>query len=276
MLTLILSFNPPVATTGSNSRSAQHLHPTMAYANPAVIQDDLFSALTCGQDDQAVFSEVILSRLNIVSQCLANVEAATATITSSIIEDIFASLDLESYDSPSQSPVAVVSPIQWLLDNLHNPYPPGAVKRTMEESTELGSRTVNEWFARARQRIGWTRLLRDRFSGCRSAATDAAFRAFVRDDPRSPLDVELYAAFMAVKAHANLVYTPPSPGTPEIFPHPSPPSRSTSVTPSLTYSTDSEDSDDDASKHSRKRKRSCSELPSDPHPVSPPSRKRRL
>jgi len=108
---------------------------------------------------------------------------------------------------------STTSPTQWLLDNLHNPYPPTAVKRTIEESPELGGRTVNEWFARARQGIGWTRLLRDRFGGCRSAATDAAFRAFVRDDPRSPLDAELHAAFVAVRAHANLVYTPPSPGT---------------------------------------------------------------
>ena len=250
----------------------------MPYTNPIVIQDDLLSAMTCCQDDQATFSEVIFCRLNIVSKCLANVEAATASITASTMpgfEDILASLSLESFDPPPQTP-SVVSPTQWLLDNLHSPYPPGIVKRAMEESPELGSRTVNEWFTRARQRIGWTRLLRDRFSGCRSAATDAAFRAFVRDDPRSPLDAELYAAFMAVKAHANLVYSPSSPGTLDITPYQSPPSRNQSATPSLTHSTDSEDSDDGASQPSWKRKRSYLELSSDPHPVSSPPRKRRL
>lgn len=260
------------------SLTTQHPHSVMPYANPIVIQDDLLSAIACHQDDQAVVSEVILSRLNIVSQCLANVEAATASITAATMsefEDIFASLSLEPLDSPPQPQPAAVSPTQWLLDNLHNPYPPGAVKRAMEESSELGSRTVNEWFTRARQRIGWTRLLRDRFSGCRSAAADAAFRAFVRDDPRSPLDAELYAAFLAVKAHANLVYSLSSPGTLDITPHQSPPSRSQSATPSLTNSTDSEDSDDDVSQASRKRKRSCSELPSDSHPVSSPPCKRR-
>lgn len=246
----------------------------MPHANPIVIQDDLLSAITHDQNDKAIFSEVMLSRLNIVSQCLANAEAATVSVTLSTmaeLDDLFASLDLESSEPLTQS-LCTVSPTQWLLDNLHNPYPPGAVRRTMEGSLELGSRTVNEWFAKARQRIGWTRLLRDRFNGCRSAATDAAFRAFVRDDPRFPLDVELYAAFMAVKAHANLVYTPPSRGIPDRAPYSSPPSRSTSVTPSLTHSTDSEDSDDDASQPSRKRKRSCSDL----HSVSSRSRKRRL
>ncbi|KAF9648504.1 hypothetical protein BDM02DRAFT_3115268 [Thelephora ganbajun] len=249
----------------------------MPYANPIVIQDDLLSAIPPDQDDRAIFSEVMLSRLNIVSQCLANAEAAMVSVTLSTmaeLDDLFASLDLESSGPPAQVE-CVVSPTQWLLDNLHNPYPSGAAKRAMEESPELCSRTVNEWFARARQRIGWTRLLRDRFSGCRSAATDAAFRAFVRDDPRSPLDAELYAAFMAVKAHANLVYAPLSPGILDITPHPSLPSRSPSATPSLTHSSDSEDSDDDASQPSRKRKRSFSELSSDPHPISSMPRKRR-
>lgn len=251
----------------------------MPYANHTAIQDDLLSVVACGQEDQADFPKLVFSRLEAISQCLANVDAATVSLTSTIMsefEDIFASLDLESHDSPTQPPVVAVSPTQWLLDNLHNPYPSTASKRAMEDSPELGSRTVNEWFARARQRIGWTRLLRDRFSGCRSAATDAAFRAFVRGDPRSPLDAELYAAFVAVKAHANLVYSASSPGTLDITPHQSPPSRSQSATPSLTHSTDSEDSDDDAFQPSRKRKRSCPELPSDPHPVSSPSRKRRL
>ena len=251
----------------------------MPYANSIVIEDDLLFTRAHDQDGQATLSEAIRSGLDIVSKCLANIEAATSSVTSLTIsefEDIFASLSLESFDPPNQPPSAVASPSKWLLDNLHNPYPSGAVKRAMEESPELGGRTVNEWFARARQRIGWTRLLRDRFNGCRSAATDTAFRAFVRDDPRSPLDTELYAAFMAVKAHANLVYAPPSLGTPDMALHSSPPSRSPSATPSLTHSIDSEDSDDDASQLLRKRKRSCSELPSDPHVISTRPCKRRL
>ena len=247
----------------------------MPYPNPI---DDLLSAVVCSEDDQEIPSEVILSRFDIVSRCLADTEAAITALTSSTIsefEDIFASLSLESFVPPTQPPV-VVSPTQWLLDNLHNPYPPVAVKHSMEESPELGNRTVNEWFAKARQRIGWTRLLRDRFGGCRSAATDAAFRALVRDDPHSPLDAELCAAFVAVKAHANLVYTPSSPGTMDTAACRSPQARSPSATPSLAHSTDSEDSDDNSSRSPRKRKRSCLESPSDPHMVPPSPRKRRL
>lgn len=249
----------------------------MPFANPIQIPDDLLSAVTCGQEHQADYPNLVAPRLKAISQCLANVEAATASLTSTIMsefEDIFASLDLGSHDSPTEPPAPAISPAQWLLDNLHNPYPSNATKRAMEHSPALANRTVNEWFARARQRIGWTRLLRDRFGGCRSAATDAAFRAYVRDDPYSPLDTELYAAFEAVRAHANLVYTPSSPGIREIASHSSPPARYPSVTPSLTHSAISEDSGCGAIPSSRKRKRPCSELPFDPLSASFPLRKR--
>jgi len=275
---LIRVWRPPAEISTVLPSVTQHTHPAMLFTNPIAIQDDLLSVVACAKEGQTECPELVLSRLNIVSQWLTNVETATASLTSTIMsefEDIFASLDLESPESLTQSP-CTTSPAQWLLDNLHNPYPPGAVRCAIEGSPELGTRTVNEWFAKARQRIGWTRLLRDRFKGSRSAATDAAFRAFVRDDPRSPLDTELCAAFMAVKAHANLVYTPSPPRAVGRALYSSPPSRSSSATPSLTHSTESEDSDDDASQPSRKRKRSCSELSSDPHPTPFRLRKRRL
>ena len=276
----MLSFKPwwRSTLTGATIHTTQHTLPTMPFTSPVAIQDDLLSAVACGQEGQEEYPELVLSRLEAISKCLTNMEAATISVTSSTLsqfEDIFASLSLDSSDSSTPSP-SIVSPAQWLLDNLHNPYPSGAIKSAMVDSPGLGGRTVNEWFSRARQRIGWTRLLRDRFNGCRSAATDAAFRAFVRDDPHCPLDAELRAAFMAVRAHANLVYTPSSLGTLNTALHSYPPSRSPSATPSLTHSTDSEDTDDDASQLSRKRKRSYSELPSDPHLVSSRPCKRRL
>ena len=283
-------FDRSLNSQHSQSRFANRLPPpqTNAFAQPGhtrdptmMIQDDLSSIGACGQGGRETFLEVIAP--NIVSQRLANAEAAIVSATASTLsdfEDIFASLSLESRGSFSASPVQLlpsvaVSPMQWLLDNLHNPYPPGPVKCAMERSPELGGQTVNELFTGARQRSGWARLLRDRFNGCRSAATDAAFRALVRDNSHSPLDTELYAAFMAVKPHANLVYSSPSPSALRIALHPSFPSRNTSTTPSLTHSTDS-DSDYDAPQASRKRKRSHSELSPDFHQISFLPRKRRL
>ena len=201
------------------------------------------------------------------------------------LEDIFASLTLEDVtrlpdpvstdDSKSiESPHRdhdTIPPAQWLLRNLHNPYPLPHV----QFSSPAGSKHSKDWFAKARQRIGWTRLLRDRFVGCRSLATDAAFRAFVRDDPGNPLDNDLKTAFLAIKSHAELVY-----GGEAAIPYSSPNrSRSISPTPSLTSSSGSEDTDDElcpvpslGSNLSRPLKRTFSGS-SNP---SPPKRKRFL
>ena len=164
------------------------------------------------------------------------------------IEDMFMSLSLEDdvqKDQKSSDAVdtalgdhRVVSPAQWLLQNLHNPYP---LPHVHFSSTPSGSKCTKDWFGKARQRIGWTRLLRDRFAGCRSLAIEAAFRAFIRDDPANPLDADLKTAFSAIKSHAELVF-----GKENTIPH-SPPKRlrSISPTPSLTFSSGSEDTDDE-------------------------------
>lgn len=168
------------------------------------------------------------------------------------LEDVFSSLTLEdSVDvdcgGPSSAEVSPpakigsrhnVFPAEWLLRNLHNPYPPPHI--CFSSDTTVGSKCVKDWFSKARQRIGWTRLLRDRFAGCRSLAIDAAFRAFVRDDPDNPLDTDLRTAFLAIKSHAELVYGDEDTTSPTVKRV-----RSVSPTPSLTYSSSNEDTDDE-------------------------------
>jgi len=167
------------------------------------------------------------------------------------LEEVFSSLTLEDpIDAGATSvfnglaktveltPPAhdVISPSQWLLRNLHNPYPLPHIR--FSNSRTASSKDMRDWFAKARQRVGWARLLRDRFAGCRSLAIDAAFRAFVRDDPTSPLDVDLKTAFFAIKSHAELVYGDEGATSSKRL-------RSISPTPSLTFSSSSEDSDDE-------------------------------
>lgn len=160
------------------------------------------------------------------------------------IEDAFASLSLEDPIDPQTIPVPEYPPrvsgpsppdsAEWLLLNLHNPYPLPHLR--FSGGRTAGSKHMKDWFSKARQRIGWSRLLRDRFAGCRSLAIDAAFRAFIRDNPNNPLDFDTKTAFLAIKNHAELVYGNN---------HPSPERhRSISPTPSLTSSA-SEDTDHD-------------------------------
>jgi Homeobox KN domain len=133
-----------------------------------------------------------------------------------------------------------IYPSAWFLQNLHNPYPPPALKSLMEQAT---SRKLGEWFSRMRQRIGWTRVMHKWFGGSRPATIDAAFRAYVRDDPNSPLDPQLLAEFMAIKAEAKFILG----------------SRSVSRAPSLSHTSKTDDSDDDISVPRVGQKRSNSQ-----------------
>ena len=192
------------------------------------------------------------------------------------LEDLLASFTLEEPTVVHPNPPTdshrettrenTTSPAQWLLRNLHNPYPLPHVK--FSTSRIECSKSTKDWFSKARQRIGWTRLLRDRFAGCRSLATNAAFRAFVRDDPANPLDGDLKTAFLAIKSHAELVYGD------ENTPSPSPKRmRSMSPTPSLTFSSSAEDSDDE--RHPTPSPGIALKRPSKTACLDSPTRKRR-
>lgn len=199
----------------------------------------------------------VVANIGELAADLCVVESYTLSLEDDLfsgLEDVFASLTLEdpvvapedltsneqteASGSSSLDPTTI-SPAQWLLRNLHNPYPLPHIR--FSTHLHASSKHTKDWFAKARQRIGWTRLLRDRFAGCRSLAIDAAFRAFIRDDPVNPLDPDLKVAFFAIKSHTELVY-----GDESNVLHPSPKRlRSVSPTPSLTFSSTSEDTDDE-------------------------------
>lgn len=228
--------------------------------------------------------EAVATRTEELASDLYLVKSRTLSLEDDLLsglEDVFASLTLEdsvivhtdsvtgttaTQSSPNHD---AISTSQWLLRNLHNPYP---LPHVQFSKRIFSSKPIKEWFAKARQRIGWTRLLRDRFAGCRSLAIDAAFRAFVRDDPHNPLDTDLKTAFLAIKSHAELVYGD------ENATSSSPPKRPRSIspTPSLTFSSSSEDSDDE--RPLAPPLEATSKLPSkraSPDHSDPPSSKRR-
>ena len=217
------------------------------------LQSDWESCLHETDDSTRRLANGVASKIEVLAGDFFTFESRSISLEDDLlngIEDALASLTLEDSvhlptpsasklsESPRSDPGAA-SPSEWLLHNLHNPYP---LPHTQFSTGYLaGSKHIKDWFSKARQRIGWTRLLRDRFAGCRSLAIEAAFRAFVRDDPANPLDADLQTAFSAIKSHAELVYGEDSVASK------SPPKRlrSISPTPSLTFSSSSEDTDDD-------------------------------
>nr|AGS09234.1 b1 homeodomain mating type protein [Heterobasidion occidentale] len=114
---------------------------------------------------------------------------------------------LKDVDSTFRTPdyIPFQSAHQWLMHNLHNPYPSLAIKQELAKSSDASLESINEWFQNARERIGWTTLARHHFQGRRSAIVDAAWRAFVESDSHRLLPPNLQHAFSIIKENlANL------------------------------------------------------------------------
>lgn len=115
----------------------------------------------------------------------------------------------------SSSPSFISSAHEWLLDNLHNPYPTAEVKAQLAIASSCQVSSINTWFINARRRIGWTTLCRENFSNCRADMIDAAYHALVEEDPQRTLSPELRHSFVAMKVAAESIY--PATFTRDVF-----------------------------------------------------------
>lgn len=110
---------------------------------------------------------------------------------------------LEDGEGP---PASFIKPCQeWLLANLHNPYPSRPLKEKISCETSSSSRDIDHWFMDARKRIGWNAFRRERFSNQRSAIVNAATQ-FFKDDPKRCLDPSIRSQFATIQANAEGLY----------------------------------------------------------------------
>lgn len=99
-----------------------------------------------------------------------------STLSSQPLISVFAKLFFHIGDS-SQPPY--IKPCcQWLLANLHNPYPLKSVRNSICRQTGSPIKDVDAWFTDARKRMGWNQLRRTHFSNKREKIIDAATSFF--------------------------------------------------------------------------------------------------
>lgn len=67
----------------------------------------------------------------------------------------------------------------WLLSNLHNPYPSKEVRRHICQRTGAKLRAVDAWFTDARKRIGWNKLRKTRYKNRQDDIVRAATKSFL-------------------------------------------------------------------------------------------------
>nr|AGS09338.1 a1 homeodomain mating type protein [Heterobasidion parviporum] len=93
-------------------------------------------------------------------------------------------------DLATPRPSSYASAYDWLLDNLHNPYPSPDVKSQLAQIHGLSSKSIGAWFKQVRQEIGWSILSGEIFSGSRSKTTRAASLAYISQTPDLPENVK--------------------------------------------------------------------------------------
>nr|AGS09374.1 a1 homeodomain mating type protein [Heterobasidion abietinum] len=113
-------------------------------------------------------------------------------------------------DLATPQPSSYASAYDWLLDNLHNPYPSPDVKSELAQAHGLSSKAIGAWFKQVRQEIGWSTLSGEIFSGSRSKTTCAASLAYIYRDPDLPENIK--HAFRVVRD--KLEHLPVSSRTP--------------------------------------------------------------
>lgn len=106
------------------------------------------------------------------------------------------------------SPPTLIAPAyNWLLLNLHNPYPSAAVKKSfVGRMSRITSRTIDDWFKSLRRHIGWVSLCKRHFRGSRSLAIIAAERMFSDAGHDVDLPFELAADFLDMKSKLENMY----------------------------------------------------------------------
>jgi Homeobox KN domain/C-terminal domain of homeodomain 1 len=109
-------------------------------------------------------------------------------------------------DEPPYQPY-IPSAYSWLLKNLHNPFPSNEVKKSISQSTNTPPKLICAWFTNVRRKIGWSALSRRHFSGSRAETVDAAYRTFVMDDPKRPVESNIIFEFMELKVAAESLYS---------------------------------------------------------------------
>ncbi|KAI5982715.1 hypothetical protein EDD15DRAFT_2320552 [Pisolithus albus] len=118
-------------------------------------------------------------------------------------------------DTSLRHPNCLAPAYEWLLVNLHNPYPNVEVKKLIASRVGCSVASISSWFINVRRRIGWTAICREHFGNCRADAVDAAYRILVKEDPSRTVSWEVAQAFSAMKMavedlHSSTLATNPS------------------------------------------------------------------
>ena len=132
------------------------------------------------------------------------------------MNDLFAAMSLSeqptciAWTSMSRStstlPLYVKPAYRWLMENLHNPYPPKHVKAKLSKESGCNVKDIDNWFINVRRRIGWNGVRRIHFANKRQEILSAAARFFGKTDGSQYLESHLEMEFASIQNLAETLY----------------------------------------------------------------------
>nr|AHE78417.1 A2HD1 [Volvariella volvacea]AOC97532.1 HD1 protein [Volvariella volvacea] len=185
------------------------LHET--WTHTCSLYDDCSSRGTIDDDLNHLAYTISQSMCTIITSYL-DLEETYTEITERLVRDTESILAEEypetedrtfSLQAPSYIPLAC----DWLLRNLHNPYPSSSQKDTIANASGTPRQNIDSWFVDARRRIGWNTLRKSRFHNKRKEIVEAATRAFISNADYSLVDPKLLAAFEKIRSKAMELYS---------------------------------------------------------------------
>lgn len=196
----------------------------------STLVSDIEGAAQAGHIDTETVAlrDSVAPRVAILSDYLLDFQTTVQSMSSTLhgeLEEIFARVDINDihptaesnytaphHDFPSQSlgktphPPYIASAYDWLLRNLHNPYPSKETRDAIAANTSSDRKVIDAWFIDTRKRIGWNSLRRKKFSNKRIKIVEAARRCFGENDPQCPLHEPLRFDFLAIEMRARELY----------------------------------------------------------------------
>ncbi|KAF8723849.1 hypothetical protein AX14_009075 [Amanita brunnescens Koide BX004] len=132
------------------------------------------------------------------------------------VNDLFAAMSLNEQPpdihcisvprSTSTLPLYVKPAYTWLMENLHNPYPPKHIKATLSRESGCNAKDIDNWFINVRRRIGWNRVRRVHFANKRQEILSAAAHFFGKTDGSPNLDSHIEMEFASIQNLAENLY----------------------------------------------------------------------
>nr|AAZ20160.1 homeodomain mating-type protein [Coprinellus disseminatus] len=142
------------------------------------------------------FSSMVASVIEGVSETLSLNDRLCSDVSNVLDEP-----DIASGDGPSLAPYMKLAS-QWLVANIHNPYPSRDVRSSMAAQTNSSKKDIDSWFLDARKRIGWNDMRRKHFGNKQIDIVNAAKRFFLDIDPSHPLPQVVESEFAGIQLRA--------------------------------------------------------------------------